>query len=91
MKRVSLAKSIIRILVEDYGYPCTLAKILAWLYVHIFFISVLTGGFLVIVVCSGNSATYTFLLVALVASMVGLASTLAGAHHVRIWRTDSLA
>ncbi|KAG0562514.1 hypothetical protein M758_9G104500 [Ceratodon purpureus] len=40
---------------------------------------------------SGNTATQIFLLFVLVASMVGIASTLAGAHHLRIWRTESLA
>jgi hypothetical protein len=39
----------------------------------------------------GNSATQIFLIFVLVASMVGIASTLAGAHHIRIWRTESLA
>jgi len=32
-----------------------------------------------------------FTIVTLVACMVGLASVLAGMHHVRVWRTDSLA
>lgn len=27
----------------------------------------------------------------LIASVVGLASTLAGIHHLRVWRTESLA
>jgi len=39
----------------------------------------------------GNVATPTFLTFVLIASMVGLASTLAGAHHLRVWRTESLA
>jgi hypothetical protein len=39
----------------------------------------------------GNGVTYTFLLFALVASVVGIASTLAGAHHLRLWRTETLA
>lgn len=40
---------------------------------------------------AGNVVTPTFLLIVLVASMVGIASTLAGAHHLRVWRTESLA
>jgi hypothetical protein len=39
----------------------------------------------------GNTATTWFIPIALVASVVGLASTLAGVHHLRVWRTDSLA
>jgi hypothetical protein len=39
----------------------------------------------------GNAATTWFIPIALVASVVGLASTLAGVHHLRVWRTDSLA
>jgi hypothetical protein len=39
----------------------------------------------------GNSATQIFLIFVLIASMVGIASTLAGTHHLRIWRTESLA
>ncbi|KAH8948415.1 hypothetical protein BDL97_11G092700 [Sphagnum fallax] len=39
----------------------------------------------------GNAATDWFIPIALVASVVGLASTLAGVHHLRVWRTDSLA
>jgi hypothetical protein len=35
--------------------------------------------------------TSTFLLFALIASVVGIASTLAGAHHLRLWRTETLA
>ncbi|KAG0564464.1 hypothetical protein KC19_8G112400 [Ceratodon purpureus] len=38
----------------------------------------------------GNTVTQIFLFV-LVASMVGIASTLAGAHHLRIWSIESLA
>lgn len=40
---------------------------------------------------SGNPATSTFLTFVLIASMVGLASVIAGAHHLRVWRTESLA
>ncbi|CAM6030510.1 unnamed protein product [Sphagnum balticum] len=39
----------------------------------------------------GNGATGYFLLFALIASVVGLASVLAGAHHLTVWRTDTLA
>uniref|UniRef100_A0A7I4D1N0 Uncharacterized protein n=1 Tax=Physcomitrium patens TaxID=3218 RepID=A0A7I4D1N0_PHYPA len=39
----------------------------------------------------GNTATSIFLAFVLIASMVGLASTLAGAHHLSVWRTESLA
>jgi len=35
--------------------------------------------------------TPVFIIVTLIASMVGLASVLAGLHHVRVWRTESLA
>ena len=41
--------------------------------------------------CSGNAATFYFLLMVLIASVVGLASTVAGIHHLRVWRTESLA
>ena len=40
---------------------------------------------------TGNAATFYFLPLVLIASVVGLASTLAGIHHLRVWRTDSLA
>jgi hypothetical protein len=43
------------------------------------------------VIAIGNAATFYFLPVVLIASMAGLASTLAGVHHLRVWRTDSLA
>jgi hypothetical protein len=39
----------------------------------------------------GNAATFYFLPIVLLASVVGLASTLVGFHHLRVWRTDSLA
>lgn len=35
--------------------------------------------------------TVAFIPIALITCMVGLASCLAGAHHLRIWRTESLA
>lgn len=41
--------------------------------------------------CAGNAATFYFLPIVLLASVVGLASTLVGFHHLRVWRTDSLA
>ncbi len=41
--------------------------------------------------CAGNNVTPTFIVVALIASMVGLASVFAGIHHIRIFRGDSLA
>jgi hypothetical protein len=40
---------------------------------------------------AGNSVTTVFLELALIASVVGIASTLAGAHHLRLWRTETLA
>jgi len=40
---------------------------------------------------AGNSVTSVFLIFALIASVVGIASTLAGAHHLRLWRTETLA
>jgi hypothetical protein len=41
---------------------------------------------------AGNSAvTIYFLPIALIASVVGIASTFAGSHHVRVWRTDTLS
>lgn len=40
---------------------------------------------------AGNAATIYFLPLVLVASVVGLASSLAGIHHLRVWRTESLA
>lgn len=39
----------------------------------------------------GNVATVAFIPIALIASVVGLASVLAGVYHVRFWRPDSLA
>ncbi|KAG0562517.1 hypothetical protein M758_9G104300 [Ceratodon purpureus] len=39
----------------------------------------------------GNVVTSTFLIIALIASVVGMASCLAGAHHLRLWRTETLA
>jgi len=39
----------------------------------------------------GNVVTPIFIPVVLIACMAGLASVLAGLHHVRIWRTESLA
>lgn len=44
-----------------------------------------------VVICAGNTITPIFLQFSLVACMVGLASVLAGTHHVRVWRMDSLA
>jgi hypothetical protein len=43
------------------------------------------------VVFSGNGATGYFLVFALSASMVGVASVVVGAYHLRVWRTDSLS
>lgn len=40
---------------------------------------------------AGNTVTVVFIPIALIASMVGLASVLAGAHHLRLWRSESLA
>lgn len=40
---------------------------------------------------TGNAVTTTFLTVALIASVVGMAASLAGAHHLRLWRTETLA
>lgn len=45
----------------------------------------------VICYASGNAATFYFLPMVLIASVVGLASTLAGIHHLKVWRTESLA
>jgi hypothetical protein len=42
-------------------------------------------------VVAGNVATVFFIPIALITCMVGIASTLAGTHHARIWRTESLA
>nr|XP_024389722.1 membrane protein PM19L-like [Physcomitrium patens]PNR45268.1 hypothetical protein PHYPA_015039 [Physcomitrium patens] len=39
----------------------------------------------------GNVATVNFIPFALIACMAGLASVFAGGHHIRIWRTESLA
>jgi hypothetical protein len=39
----------------------------------------------------GNAVTPWFLPIALIASVVGLASVLTGTHHLRVWRNDSLA
>ncbi|KAK3148683.1 hypothetical protein QOZ80_3AG0207360 [Eleusine coracana subsp. coracana] len=40
---------------------------------------------------AGNGATFYFLVFAILAGVVGAASKLAGIHHVRSWRGDSLA
>ena len=40
---------------------------------------------------AGNGATFYFLLFAILAGVVGAASKLAGVHHVRTWRGDSLS
>ncbi|KAG8085391.1 hypothetical protein GUJ93_ZPchr0010g8955 [Zizania palustris] len=40
---------------------------------------------------AGNGATFYFLVFAILAGVVGAVSTLAGVHHVRSWRADSLA
>lgn len=39
----------------------------------------------------GNAATPYFLPVALISGVVGAASLFAAIHHLRVWRTDSLA
>lgn len=42
--------------------------------------------------CAGNGVTQNFFLpITLIACMVGLASVLAGIHHMRLFRSDSLA
>ncbi|KAF5207574.1 Membrane protein pm19l [Thalictrum thalictroides] len=38
----------------------------------------------------GNAATGFFVVFAMIASVVGLASSLAGINHVRLWHADSL-
>ncbi|KAM0921709.1 hypothetical protein ACQ4PT_006655 [Festuca glaucescens] len=40
---------------------------------------------------AANGATFYFLVFAILAGVVGAASKLAGVHHVRTWRGDSLA
>ncbi|KAG2533688.1 hypothetical protein PVAP13_9NG018700 [Panicum virgatum] len=40
---------------------------------------------------AGNGATFYFLVFAILAGVVGAASKLAGIHHVRSWRGDTLA
>jgi hypothetical protein len=42
-------------------------------------------------VVAGNIVTPTFLPLALIACMVGLASVFAGTNHLRVWRGDSLS
>jgi hypothetical protein len=49
------------------------------------------GDVVAVVLVAGNVATLWFLLTALIASVVGLASVLTGTHHLRVWRNDSLA
>ncbi|KAI3921290.1 hypothetical protein MKX01_001427 [Papaver californicum] len=39
----------------------------------------------------GNGATFFFLIFAMLAGVVGVASKLAGGSHIRAWRNDSLA
>lgn len=55
-------------------------------------------GILIVIGLDGSSCdtgngtiTLVFLILALVACMVGLASCLAGLHHVRVYRHDSLS
>ncbi|KAG1354798.1 membrane protein PM19L [Cocos nucifera] len=40
---------------------------------------------------AGNGATFYFLIFAILAGVLGVASKLAGANHIRAWRNDSLA
>jgi hypothetical protein len=40
---------------------------------------------------AGNAATQFFLPLAIIAAVVGLASTLAGFYHLRVYRTDTLS
>lgn len=40
---------------------------------------------------AGNGATFYFLVFAILAGVIGAASKLAGANHIRSWRNDSLA
>lgn len=40
---------------------------------------------------AGNNATFHFLLFAVLAGVVGVASKLAGAYHARAWRPHGLA
>ena len=40
---------------------------------------------------AGNSATFYFLIFAILAGVVGAASKLAGVHHVRTWHGDGMA
>jgi hypothetical protein len=46
---------------------------------------------MVVVFNAGNTATHYFVPLALIASMVGLASVFSGTHHVRVFRNDSLS
>jgi len=39
----------------------------------------------------GNGATPFFLILAILAGVIGVISKLAGASHIRAWRNDSLA
>ncbi|KAG0627649.1 hypothetical protein M758_2G218400 [Ceratodon purpureus] len=41
--------------------------------------------------CVGNGITSVFLPLALIACVVTIAAKFAGTHHLRVWRTDSLA
>ncbi len=40
---------------------------------------------------AGNGATNFFLILVLIACMAGLASCFSGIHHLRVWRSESLA
>ncbi|MQL76790.1 hypothetical protein Taro_009188 [Colocasia esculenta] len=40
---------------------------------------------------AGNGATFYFLVFAILAGVLGVASKLAGGNHIRAWRSDSLA
>lgn len=40
---------------------------------------------------AGNGATFYFLVFAILAGVLGVASKLAGGNHIRSWRSDSLA
>ncbi len=52
-------------------------------------------GFCVLFFCwvvfSGNGATGYFLVFALSASVIGVASVVVGAYHLRVWLTESLS
>lgn len=57
----------------------------AYIYIYTFCVFSFFAGF------GGNGATMFFLVFAILAGVVGVASKFSGGNHIRAWRNDSLA